>query len=148
MNAAATLALCPDVTDRQKLTSSVVLVVDDSRAVHLMVRRILEDLGIRSLLSAEDGEEGLALATSHVPDLVISDYEMEPMNGICLVSALRGSPAKSINKIPVIMLTGQTGREVRQKAIDAGVNDVLLKPIKPKALTALVLRLLGASGPG
>lgn len=128
--------------DRNVLNASVVLVVDDSEAVRLLVQKILENLGIRSVLLAASAKEGLVLSASHLPDLVITDYQMEQMNGAQFVGALRRSPTSAINKVPIIMLTGHSEREVLQEAVDVGVNDFVVKPIEPKKLCERVLRAL------
>ena len=111
------------MVDRNVLIASVVLVVDDSEAVRLLVQKILKDLGVRSVLLAANAEEGLHLSASHLPDLIITDYQMEQMNGAQFVSALRRSPKPALNKMPIIMLTGHSEREVLQQAVDVGVSD-------------------------
>lgn len=133
---------CRLMMNRQNLSVCSVLVVDDSQAVRLLIQKILKELGVRIVFLAENGEAALKQLTDRLPDLVITDYQMEPMNGMQFVNALRRSPIKRINKMPIIMLTGHSEREVVQKAVNAGVSDFVVKPIEPKKLCERVLHVL------
>jgi PAS domain S-box-containing protein len=86
--------------------------------------------------SAFDGEEGLAMACSLKPDLLISDMMMPRMNGERLVQALRGQPG--MNGLPIIMLTAKADDALRVQLLENGVQDYLTKPFSEAELMARV----------
>ncbi|SOE01146.1 bacteriohemerythrin [Caenispirillum bisanense] len=102
-----------------------VLVVEDNRNFQIIIQTILKSLGVRDITMAGNGEEGLAALAAAVPDLVLCDWRMEAMDGIEFVSQARagGSQAK------IIMMSGYSDDDVRDRAVAAGVDDFLEKPI-------------------
>jgi CheY-like chemotaxis protein len=80
-----------------------ILVVDDERSTRKSIVMALNVKGYKTI-EAEDGMEGLSLAAAEQPDLVISDVNMDNMNGFMMVESMRDNPDTSL--IPVIMMTG------------------------------------------
>ncbi len=80
-----------------------VLVVDDEASMRKSIVVALNARGYKTF-EAEDGMEGLALAAAEQPDIVITDVNMDNMNGFMMVEQLRDNPDTS--PIPVIMMTG------------------------------------------
>jgi DNA-binding response OmpR family regulator len=113
---------------------NVLILDDDSRVTHI-VRDILLDLGFGKVYTARDGEAGLRLMQAHKIDLIITDWEMEPMNGLAFVRFLRGSEEARHRFVPIIMLTGQAESEDVQTARDAGINEFVVKPFTVRRLT-------------
>jgi two-component system, chemotaxis family, chemotaxis protein CheY len=110
------------------------LLVDDHPQIRLLVRTILHALGARDMIEASDGGEGLKMATSSQPDIVITDWAMEPMSGVEMVKTMRESHDNAIKYMPVIMLTGFSERGRIMAARDSGINEYLLKPVSPTSL--------------
>lgn len=110
------------------------LLVDDHPQIRLLVRTILHALGAREIFDATDGGEGLKVATEVEPDIIITDWAMEPMSGIEMVRTLRKSNNSMLQFMPVIMLTGFSERARIVTARDCGINEYLLKPVSPKSL--------------
>jgi two-component system, chemotaxis family, chemotaxis protein CheY len=117
-----------------------VLVVDDTNTSRMLIRDGLEELGIRNIQLARDGEQALQMMMASPAHLVISDVNMPKLDGIGLLKAIREyAPTK---KVPVIILTGRSDRAVLESAIKLGVNNYLTKPFTvatlKKALEAIV----------
>jgi len=116
-----------------------VLLVDDSGVMRKIIARSLNALWIDDVVEAGDGVEALAaFGDGSGFDLVLTDWNMPNMNGIELVTAIRGSG----NKIPIMMITTETEKEQVLKAIQAGVNDYLVKPFDQEMLTLKLERVL------
>lgn len=111
-----------------------VLIIDDSvESIRLISAILSENV---KLLFATDGMSGMHLAEQQRPDLILLDVEMSEMNGYEVCSALK-SDTRLCN-IPVIFITGNTGREYEVAALDAGAVDFVLKPFNPPVLSARV----------
>lgn len=110
------------------------LVIDDHSQMRLMLRTILHSLGARDILEAPDGGEGLKVCQESQPDIVITDWAMEPMDGIEMTKTLRASSNDKLKYMPVIMLTAFSERARIVAARDSGISEYLLKPVAPKTL--------------
>lgn len=120
------------VSDRQKI-----LVVDDSVAIATIIQTALQKEGYEVIL-AHDGVEGLKLAITNLPDLIISDTVMPRMDGYSMKNALAGNPSTA--SIPIILLTSKASSEDEQKALDAGFLDFIPKPVQPIRVISRVKR--------
>ncbi len=104
-----------------------ILIIDDEQENIGIVQRKLANRQLH-FLTACNGREGLSLALSSLPDLIILDWQMPVMNGLETVKALRSESATSA--IPVIMMTGvMKDSEHLQTAFDSGASDFIRKPI-------------------
>ncbi len=112
-----------------------VLVIDDDPNVRETLQMALEDLGFR-VLSAVDGEAGIARALKELPDLVIVDMMMPRASGFVVIERLKHSQLG----IPVIMLTGNESGHQRAYAEFLGVDCYLNKPVRPQQLFQAVNR--------
>jgi two-component system, cell cycle response regulator len=108
-----------------------ILNVDDSRSVRTVVRRAFEscDCEVRE---AANGEEGLAEAARHKPDLIVLDVAMPVMDGLTMLGCLKDDPA--LKMIPVLMLTGDPSRENISCFTKLGVRDFVTKPFTGQQL--------------
>ncbi|MXO74544.1 response regulator [Altererythrobacter aerius] len=107
------------------------LLVDDSRMIRKVARRIVEGAGY-AVVEAENGEEGLARCRSAMPDLVITDWNMPVMTGIEFVTALRAIP--SARPPRVVFCTTNSGARDIHKGIEAGADEYVIKPFDDAAL--------------
>jgi len=103
-----------------------VLVVDDQRAIRALVKDSLQQLGVRLVGEAEDGEQALASLKQNPVHLVISDLNMPKLDGLGLLKAIRATPG--IDKTAFIMLTSRGEVEMVRQAVELGVNNYLTKP--------------------
>ena len=119
-------------------TRTSVLLIDDNPDIRAYLRRILG--GDYAVLEAGDGEEGIRMAETYVPDLVVSDVMMPRMDGIECCSRLKGKV--STCHIPVLLLTACSLDEQRIEGLHSGADAYLAKPFHAGVLTATVRSLL------
>lgn len=125
------------------MPAPTVLVVEDDPTILQLLEVNFEMEGF-IVLRAEDGEQGLAVAKEHRPDVVVSDVMMPKMSGLELVRALKGSP--ETRSIPVILLSAKAqGADVRQ-GLEAGADDYVTKPFEPLDLIDRVSAVLLRNG--
>ena len=118
-----------------------VVIVDDQSSARTMLRHIIEDIGAE--LSVHDfGEPQVALdwCAAHDPDLLLLDYRMPCIDGLEFARRFRRLPRH--RDIPIILVTVVGDEPVRQAALDAGVIDFLVKPVRPRELRARCRNLL------
>lgn len=118
------------------------LVVDDSSTMRRIIKNTLKAIGYDDLLEAENGEGALARLESEKVDLVITDWNMPVMNGLELVTAMRGSP--TLKQTPVLMVTTVAEKEEILKAMQAGVANYVVKPFDAATLKKKIDQILGA----
>ncbi|HEX2870888.1 MAG TPA: response regulator [Polyangiaceae bacterium] len=108
------------------------LVVDDSRVMRTMLRRLLERRGF-DVVEAENGKAALdRLALMRIPDLALVDWNMPEMNGIDLILALRLD--RNYDRMLVMMVTTETEMSQVQRAMSAGANEYVMKPFSEDVL--------------
>jgi two-component system chemotaxis response regulator CheY len=109
-----------------------VLIVDDSSTMRRIISNTLKKLGYDDVVEAGDGSEGLRCLAAGSADMVLTDWNMPEMDGREFVRAIRSQPATA--KVPVLMITTHAAREDVVLALQAGVNDYLVKPFTPETL--------------
>ena len=119
-----------------------VLVVDDQLTMRALIRSALQEIGIRDIADAGDGEEGLKSLLSRPAHLVISDFNMPKMDGLGFLRALRANDATK--KSAFIMLTGRADKDLVQRAVQFGVNYYITKPFSPAQLRQKIEEVFGA----
>jgi two-component system sensor kinase FixL len=112
-----------------------ILVIDDEESVRWSVRILLRRHGF-AVLEAGDGEEGLRLARTGMPDLILCDVVMRRMDGLEVLKQLRSQPDTSV--IPVILMTGVPERADVRTSMERGADDYLAKPFEQEALIAAI----------
>jgi CheY-like chemotaxis protein len=106
-----------------------VLIVEDNPHMRALLRSLLLALGIKNIMEADNGEQAMPLLRERQPDLILSDLSMHPQDGIEFVREVRASHDTPNPFVPIIMVTGHTERRFIEAARDAGVTEVLAKPI-------------------
>lgn len=101
------------------------LVVDDSRVVRKVARRIVEDLGF-ACEEAEDGQKAYDFCSQKMPDAILLDWNMPIMSGIEFLEKLRQMPSGGTPK--VIFCTTENDLAHIQRAMTAGANEYIMKP--------------------
>lgn len=122
-----------------------ILIIDDDRTVQVMLTRLLEKQGYE-IITAGDGEEGMAQALSFRPALIICDWMMPRLNGLEVCRRIKADPTLSTTFF--ILLTSLGSVADRVKGLDAGADDFIAKPIEENELKARIragLRLHQAS---
>ena len=113
---------------------SKALVVDDSRTIRIIIRRILIELGYE-VCEASNGIEALKVLETEktAVKLVLADWNMPEMNGLELVKRLRQNPEYS--SLKVLMVTTETEMDQMASALEAGANEYVMKPFTKDILT-------------
>src|SRR5690606_33035139 len=115
--------------------SGSILVVDDQPANLRVVSALLSRHGYE-VITADSGEEALAIASEQAPDLMLLDMIMPGMDGFALLERIKQRP--ELLRLPVVFLTAAHDRELLLRAFDAGAVDYVTKPFMPEELLARV----------
>jgi DNA-binding response OmpR family regulator len=118
----------------------LVLVADDDADIRSLVVFRLERSGYRVIV-ASDGEEALALALQHKPDLAVLDVMMPKLDGYEVTRRLRKEDAT--HSMPVILLTSRAQEADVARGFESGADDYIRKPFSPQELRARVQAILG-----
>ena len=109
-----------------------VLVVDDMATMRRILKNVLKQIGYTDLHEAEDGAVGLKKLREGGFGLVVSDWNMPVMTGIELLRAIRAD--SDIKHLPVLMVTAEAQKDNIIEAVQAGVNNYVVKPFTADAL--------------
>jgi two-component system cell cycle response regulator DivK len=113
------------------MTGNRILVVEDNERNLKLVRDVLQYAGY-DVIAASSGEQGVALARERMPDLVLMDLQMPEMDGTEALHRLRDDPLT--RAIPVVAVTAFAMKDDRERALNAGFDSYLEKPISVRAL--------------
>ena len=119
-----------------------VMIVDDNRHMRALLCSIMHALGIKRVKEVGDGETALTEIGAFEPDILITDWHMEPMDGTTLVKTIRHSSEDLIRYMPIIMLSGHSDMVRVREARDCGVHEVLTKPVSAKSLLARLITII------
>ena len=117
----------------------LVLVVDDDEFQHKRLGKLLGDANLETIF-AVSGTEGLATLRKRRPDLVLMDFNLPDIDGVEATRRLKS--IETISAIPVIMITGQSGKDVVVESLKAGASDFVVKPFDKDVLLAKVRKFL------
>jgi CheY-like chemotaxis protein len=125
-----------------KFQNASVLVVDDMPLMIDLTRSILEIFGFQKVLTARDGEEAFDIFCKERPDLVITDWYMDPCDGMELTAKIRKDPLSPNPYAPIILMTGYSAKLRVFEARDQGITEFLVKPFKAEDLYARLEKLI------
>lgn len=117
------------------MANKTILVVDDEKDLLDLIEYNLKKEGF-NVLKAENGEEGIAIAKEHKPDLVLMDIMMPKMDGMEAVEKMRADD--ELKSIPIIFLTARSDEKTEVEGLDKGGDDYITKPI---STTKLISRI-------
>lgn len=119
-----------------------ILLAEDSALMRSLIRDMLRPAPQFSVVEAANGQEALAALRAQPIDLVLSDWNMQPMNGLQLLHAMRAEPGLTV--IPFVLMTGEQTPQTVTHAMAAGVAGFLTKPFGrdqlAKLLTSIILK--------
>lgn len=115
-----------------------VLTVDDSKTIRMIVKKAFKPYDC-ILFEAENGQDGLALASREKPELIILDITMPVMTGVEMLEKMKADPL--LRDIPVIMLTAESGKDNVMTIVKMGVKDYMVKPFKGNQLIERVQKI-------
>ncbi len=121
------------------LMTKKILIVEDNPKVVELVQMILEHLGYVPIV-AMTGKQGVNLATSHLPDLVMLDISLPDMDGFTVACQIREN--QKTHSIPILATTGKVSFGDRERCLKNGCDDYISKPYTPKQLASRIEKLL------
>lgn len=116
-----------------------ILIIDDSNSMRGILRSALSGGGFE-IIEAADGHEALATLDRQGVDLIITDVNMPGMDGITVVREIRHRPRTK--STPVLVLTTESGPELKQAGRAAGATGWIVKPFSPQQLRQVIARVL------
>lgn len=123
-----------------------ILVVDDHESMRSILGVLLRAFGFARIREAENGEAALKALAERPADLVITDLKMPRLDGLAFVRGLRAGP-KPAALAPVVMVTGHANLTRVAAARDAGVNEVIVKPVTGQLLADRLRRIIADERP-
>lgn len=121
-----------------------ILIADDLPAARRVLRDMLISLGVGRISEAENGRDALKRLRLVPPDILFTDWEMQPMDGIELIRTLRTAPDSPNPFLPIVLITAHSAVERVAAGRDAGATEVLAKPVTARSvagrLTAIIER--------
>lgn len=130
-----------------KLERLRVMLVDNSPMMRELVQGVLESVGVKQFMTANDGARALSLLPAFGPHLAFVDWEMEPMNGLEFVRAVRALPERDNPFLPIIMLTSHAEEPWVIEARNAGIHEYLVKPATGAAILARLAAVINNPRP-
>jgi two-component system cell cycle response regulator DivK len=121
-----------------------ILLIEDNEQNRILMRQILARQGY-DLLEARDGLTGIEMARAHLPALILLDIQMPVMNGFMVIHELRNDA--ELRKIKVIAVTSFAMKGDREKALQAGFDEYVTKPIDTRTFPELAKQVLAQVQP-
>ncbi len=119
------------------------MIVDDSKAMRVVLRRAVSECGFDECVEAQDGRAALdALRGGAHPQMIFADWNMPEMDGLQLLRAIRSD--SKYDDIAVVMVTSEATIESIQTALDAGADEYVMKPFTADALRDKISLVLAA----
>ena len=121
------------------MADQLILIVEDNEKNRKLLRDVLQFNGYRTI-EAETGEDGVALALAHIPDLILMDYQLPGIDGIEAFRRIRGTASTA--HIPIVAVTASAMPEEARKMREAGFDGFQSKPINVKEFVRAVSHVL------
>ena len=118
-----------------------VLIIDDERVSVVMLEQLLRMKGYSRVLGLTDSRQALETCATFNPDLILLDLIMPNMDGFAILEMLRSSDAFE-GFLPIVVLTADASEEAKERALDAGATDFLIKPVSPTEALLRIRNLL------
>ena len=140
--AAAGAGTAPAAAVCERLTGTHVLVVDDDPGAREVIAHILQGLGAEVSLAAS-GPAALTLLFEHRPHVLVADLGMPEMDGYALIEQIRALDPHLGGRIPAVAVTAYASMQDRLRALQAGYQNHIAKPVEPEELAAVITSLAG-----
>jgi PAS domain S-box-containing protein len=128
-----------------RLDGVTVLVVDDEEDARRLMIEVLSEYGA-TVISARSVAEAFELLAAHSPNVLVSDIAMPEEDGYSLIRRLRGLPTEAGGRTPAVAVTAYARLSDRVRAVSAGFQFHLAKPVEPAELASVVAKLAGRNG--
>lgn len=120
---------------------ATILLIEDNHHNQTVFTAALQHHG-HQLTLAGDGQEAMDILTDMRPELIILDLSLPKVDGWTIAKHIRGSSDATLQRVPIIAVTAHAMRGDRQRAMEAGCNDYLSKPVSPRELARKVSAVL------
>lgn len=124
------------------LSQVKILVVEDMQPMLALTTSLLGMFGFKNVYGAKGADEGYHLFRQYKHDLVITDWLMEPTDGIELINMIRKLPDSPDPFVPIILMTGYSDRPRVELARDCGVTEFLMKPYSARDMYARIVQII------
>ncbi len=111
-----------------------ILIVEDNPFMQILLKQLLLDLGIVEMTEAADGAQAFSVMNTFEPDITPVDWEMQPLDDLDSVKLIHTGDDSPNKYVPMIMLTGHSEQNKVTQSRDAGINELLIKPLSAKTL--------------
>ncbi len=125
-----------------RLSYISILLIDPDKELSLVLKKVLKALGFSTVHVVRDGSAALQLMLKETVDIIITDWDMTPMNGIEFLTRVRGSDHSPNTFVPIIMLTGYAKRSHVEVARDKGITEFMVKPFTTKTLCERIILVI------
>ena len=125
-----------------------ILIVDDSKAIRSVMRKIVTISGyqINQCWEAGDGKEAIDILSQHRVDFIITDVNMPYLTGMALLDLVKKN--ETLKDIPVIMVTAAGSSQQREEALQRGASGFIQKPFLPEEIRQILHEVIGVDANG
>ena len=124
------------------LSQVKILIVEDMQPMLALTVSILGVFGFKNVYGAKNVEDGYKIFCQYKPDLVITDWLMEPMDGIDVIRMIRKTEDSPDPFVPIILMTGYSDQPRVESARDTGVTEFLMKPYSARDMYARIVQII------
>ncbi len=126
------------------LKNLTILVVEDNTHMRKLLVEVLRALGVGQVFQADGGQKALQLLRHERTDIIITDWQMSPMDGLEITEIIRQDNRNPSRYVPIIMMTGYSSHEKVARARDHGVTEFLVKPFTVDGLAKRLVHVINA----
>lgn len=123
-------------------SNASILIVEDMSPMLTLTKSLLGIFGFKNIYTALNGEKGFEVYLDKKPDIILTDWLMEPMNGMELIHKIRNDKRSPDPYVPIILMTGYSHRLRVEEARDNGATEFLVKPYTAKDLFARIEQVI------
>ena len=124
------------------LENITVLLIEPNAFMRSTIRRLLTIFGCRRVVEATDGADGLKAMKGAMPDLIVTEWEMEPISGIDFTKTVRALKDGTNRYVPIIMTTAHSAYGSVIQARDSGITEFVVKPLSAKSLMTHIIEAI------
>ncbi|MCP5432036.1 MAG: response regulator [Alphaproteobacteria bacterium] len=124
-----------------------ILCVDDNRHMMTLLKTILRSLGVGTVLETQRAAEALSIARSRPVDMIVTDIRLQDESGLDLIRRIRNSSDSTNPFVPIIVVSAHSERSRVEAARDAGANEYLTKPVRPRDLLVRMRAIIESPRP-
>lgn len=121
-----------------------VMIVEDTAPMRKLLISVLENLGVKNIIAVSDGQKAFEQFQKNNSDIILTDWLMEPIDGMELTRQIRKNPLSPNRMVPIVLITGYSAWQRVEEARDAGVTEFLVKPFTANDLARRIVHVINA----